>query len=432
MDARDSRLCVGSGSTADLVLADALVAKEHAEFTLVDGKLLVKSLGGKLFLDGKQLVDQDPVELKNFQFLTVGVTQMVTGPAEGEWPPINVQNAPALEQLADEVPQEVAKTAATAAANPSASRAIREQAAKKAKKRRRLGVFFFTLALFVVGIIALALAPQKKKVTPAELEKILQAQVADMNYFSTVAVHTERGQIIVDGYVPTNRELRELRTALAATHPGIQYNVRSNEKIVETVEEMLRSIDGSLRVIPMQAGVYSIVGYAFNGDSWQKLRPRLLSDVAGVRKIQNDVMTPERVVSLAQATFNERGLRNIAIDPEANRIFIHGTISVLQSEQWKLTVEDLIQTFADIVPLEFDIQTYSAQTETSGGAFFPAAIQSITISSSGLSWIATNAGKKYFIGSFLPSGWRVDSIAVDGLSLSRDGKQITMHLEALQ
>jgi type III secretion system YscD/HrpQ family protein len=254
-----------------------------------------------------------------------------------------------------------------------------------------------------------------------------------MGYSSAVSVHLDRGQISAEGLVATNLELRDLRNTLMETYSGIHFQVRSGERICEAIEEILGEMETKLRVVNLQPGVYSVVGYVSNVDKWQKILPRIATDVPGVKKFQNDVTTPEKVITTSQALLNQYGFgRSVAVIPEAGRILYQGKISVLQAEQWKKAVEDLIQAFGDLVAMEFDVQTHSAQTETTNTGFFPQPIQSITISSSGLSWIVTSDGKKYFIGSFLPSGWRVDAIAIDGLSLSRDGKQVTMHLEALK
>jgi type III secretion system YscD/HrpQ family protein len=254
-----------------------------------------------------------------------------------------------------------------------------------------------------------------------------------MNHLSSVSVTLNKTQIMVEGSVPTNLEQKELRTALMATHPTIQFNVRSMEKVIGDIEEAVREVESNLRVIPLQPGVYAISGYVYNADLWAKVRTQLTTDIPGVKKIQNDVMTPDKILILASATINQFGLaQQVTISVEPNRILFRGKLSVLQMDSWKKAADELIKTLGGIMAVEFDVQTVSAQAETATNSFFPLPIQSITISSSGLSWVATNDGKKYFCGSFLPSGWRIDAVAIDGLKLSKDGKQITMHLEALK
>jgi type III secretion system YscD/HrpQ family protein len=280
----------------------------------------------------------------------------------------------------------------------------------------------------------LSLIPEKmKQVSLPEIAKILQVQVADMNYLATVSVTLDKNQLIVDGVVPTNMEQRELRSALATTYAGIQFNVRSGERIIGDIEDAVRSVSPNLRVTPLQPGVYSIAGYVYNADAWAKVRNQLILDVPGVKKIQNDVMTPDKILTLASATLSQFALsQQVTISVEPQRIFFQGKISVLQLDAWKKASDEILKTFGGLIPVEFDVQTISAQAETASNSFFPLPIQSISISSGGLSWVTTSDGKKYFSGSFLPSGWRIDEVTIDGLKLSREGKQISMHLEALE
>jgi hypothetical protein len=97
-----------------------------------------------------------------------------------------------------------------------------------------------------------------------------------------------------------------------------------------------------------------------------------------------------------------------------------------------MAAEDIVQIFGNILPVVFDVQSQSAQSDPAGNSLFAQPIQAITIGSSGLSWVTTRDGKKYFEGSFLASGWRIDSIDVGGLKFSRNGTQLALRLEALQ
>jgi type III secretion system YscD/HrpQ family protein len=431
LDSKDPRLVIGSGGEADLILADALVEASHAEISIAGDKLAVKSLGGKIYVGG-HLIGADAVDLQPFQFVTIGTTQLVTGPSAGKWPTIDPADAPPLETLAAEVPDE-AMGEVQEKMDPKDLLAARDEAKRLQKKSRRKKVVLASAVALLALFIGLLLVPEKKKLNLGDVQKILQAQVADMNYFPGVIVTLESNQLIVDGYVGSNEDLRELRSTLMATYAGIQYRVRSEEKIIEAIEETLHAVENNLRVVRLQAGIYSIVGYVYNMDLWQRARDRISTEIPGVKKIQNDVMTPDRVSTLALATLNQYGIAPfVTVTPESRHIVFRGKLSVLHLEPWRRAAEDFIQTFANLVPLEFDVQTSSAQTETANNAFFPAPIQSITISSSGLCWVATTDGKKYFRGSFLASGWRVDDIAIGGLQLSRDGNRVIMHLEALQ
>jgi type III secretion system YscD/HrpQ family protein len=432
MDTNDSILTIGSGDGAELLLADALVRPLHAELSCDGGQIFVKQLGGKTFLNGKPLTGEGPTAIGDFQFVTVGTTHMLIGPIDGDWSLHDGDEVPILELDDDEVPREISSKV-NMVADQAVLRAARDRVERAARRKKRLKIFAYVVGTIVILFVATCLIPKKKSPNAADTEKIIRSQLAAMGQYPAVSVRADRGQIIVDGYVQTNADLQDLRTIIGTAYPGVHYAVRSQERIISAIDEQLRSLDGRFRVTQLQPGAYAIGGYVYDADTWQKTRSRLTSDVAGVKKIQNDVLTPDQILAMAQEVLSRNGLsRYIGVVPEANRILFHGKISSLQMEQWKSAAEDFIQTFADTVPLDFDVQTLSAQTETSVNAFFPQPIQSITIGSSGLSWVATGDGHKYFIGSFLPSGWRVDAIESDGLSLSREGKRINMRLEALR
>ncbi|MDR2030405.1 MAG: type III secretion system inner membrane ring subunit SctD [Puniceicoccales bacterium] len=432
LDEQDPRVIIGSGDGADVVLVDSLVEAEHAEIGLADGKPFIRSLGGRVFVDGKAIGD-GAVDLLPFQFVTIGTSQIVGGPAGEEWPRLCAADAPRLEVVVEEVPDEVLPQMKSAGTDVKTVKAARQEA-ERVKKRRLLVRILLTVSMVSVWIVTtIVLRPEEKKLSLLEVEKILQAQITAMNFAPAVTAFLEEGRLVVDGYVPTNMELRELRSTVMATYPNAQLRVRSGEKIVESIEAVLHTVDARLRVVTLQPGVYSIAGYMYNADRWQQLRDRLVTDVPGVKQIRSDVFTPDRILALTAATLSQHALGStISVVPEERKVRFSGKLSVLQLENWRRAAEEFVRTFGDSVVLDFDVQMMSAQTETANNSFFPSAIQSITISSGGLSWVATADGKRYFHGSFLPSGWRVDAIAVDGLRLSRDGRQVTMHLEALQ
>ncbi|MDR0678675.1 MAG: type III secretion system inner membrane ring subunit SctD [Puniceicoccales bacterium] len=433
MDSNDARLTLGSGDGAELLLSDALVQPLHAELTYDRGQIFVKPLDGKTFLNGKLLQDKNPAAVGDFQFITVGATHILVGPTDGEWSKHGPDDVPNLEIEEGEVPKEIFRKA-DLSAEPAALRAARREVESARRRKRRVRLLVFLGGAFLAAMVAIACWPKKKQIGAADVEKVVRAQLAAMEQFPAVTVRVERGQVVVDGYVPTNIDLRDLRTVLQAAHPSVHCAVRSQERITFAVEDLLRSMDGCrLRAIQLQPGAYAIEGYVYDGDAWQKIRSRISTDVPGVRKIQNDVLTPDQVLESAREMLGRHGLaRQITVLPMAEKILFQGKISALQTEQWKSAAEDCIQTFSNHAPLEFDVQTLSAQTETSLNAFFPEPIRSITVGSGGLSWVATGDGRKYFSGAFLPSGWRVDGISADGLSFSREGRRINMRLEALR
>jgi type III secretion protein D len=427
LDEHDKEVVIGSDDSCDLVLADALAAPKHAAFQYEGGELRLKPLDGQVFLDGK-LLSGESVGVPPFHFVTIGTTQIVAGAADAEWPTISIADAPPLEKPL-EMPLDANGNPAVAAGNDPANAKV----AKEWERKKLRRIIFSGVGIFVGGLVVLMLLPDRNRPNLVVNEKIIRAEIANLDYRSSVDVRVESGRIIVEGYVPTNEQLRTLKNELLQITTALQFNVRSEERIVKSIEDSVRDIDGNLRVIPITPGVYSVSGYVHNTERWQRIRGRLDQDIPGVKKINSDIMTPESVQTLANTTLDEYGLReHISVLPESGRVVFRGAVSALLAEKWRMAAEDIIQTFSNTIPIVFDVQSQSAQSDPAGNSLFVQPIQAITISSSGMSWVTTRDGKKYFEGSFLASGWRIDAIDIGGLRFSRNGTQLALRLEALQ
>ncbi|MDR0428746.1 MAG: type III secretion system inner membrane ring subunit SctD [Puniceicoccales bacterium] len=431
LDSYDQQIAIGSDEECDLVLEDALVMPQHALIQFSNGKLSIKSLGGRIFVNGKWVRDGEAT-IQPFQFVTVGTTHIVAGPVDEVWPQISVSDAPPMEKITDETPADALTAAHLDAVDPHVVQMLHETKAKQRKHLLRRLVISGIVVLILGGGLLLTI-PQKKTIKPYEIERFVRAEVADLDYTSTVTVRMEGGRLVVDGYVPTNAELRGLKERITPLYTGIQFRVRSDEKIIRNIEEIMGDTGDRLHVSSIAPGVYSITGYLYAAEDLQKVRNQLAQGIPGVKKIQIDVMTAESASLLAASTLEEFGLKQqISIHQEFNRIVFRGSVSALQAEKWRSAAENIIRKFGDIVPIEFDVQALSAQSDPAGIAFFAQPIQSITIGSTGLNWITVKGGQKYFEGSFLSSGWRIDAISTSGLKFSRDGNQVSLRLEALR
>ena len=76
---------IGSADECDVNFSDALVAPRHLSVELSEDSIVAKRLDGKVFVDGKPMVDTRQT-IKFFQFVTAGSTYFLFGPAGREWP----------------------------------------------------------------------------------------------------------------------------------------------------------------------------------------------------------------------------------------------------------------------------------------------------------------------------------------------------------
>lgn len=428
----DVAIVVGSDGTCDLVLSDALIAGRHFEFFQQEDGMYLRPLEGNVFLSGK-LVRTESSPVAVFEFITVGTTQMILGPAGENWPAISISDAPELESITEETPAETLSGENLAGLPEEEAQEISEDNVKKAGRRRSRRIIAFGLLLLLGGLGLVALLPTKKHFNLADFVQIIQARISNMEAYSGVHVSTQNGQLIVEGYVATNEELKNLRNETLKIYPTAQIRVRSDERVITEIEDILSHLDEGLTVTKVQPGVFSIGGYIHDTEEWQKLRNRLARDIRGVKKIQDDILSPEKVQAMSAEVFNQNGLVNqIQVLPREDRVVFQGEIGMAQQENWKKTAEALIEMFNDIVPIEFDVRLSGLKTQQQGNRFFGAAVQGLTVASNGLGWVTLQNGRKYFEGAYLPSGYTIEEISVDGIVFSRNNRQVRVTIEELQ
>lgn len=452
-------ILIGAGDDCDLVLSDALLADRHCQLVDQNGELQLSAMDGQVFVSGR-LVRENPVTVTNFEFITIGTTQLVVGPAVGDWPPITLADAPELEEVSEEqveeTPSDEGKTRTGSAGEdgeeesewevieeippavelpppPKMSDLLARQNARKIRQKRIRRVVLFVLFLVLSGATLIMLLPAKKRFSIDDYHRIVQARITDLEYVNDVIVSLENNQLIADGYVATNTELRDLRNQLLQIYPGLQFRVRSEERILSQMEETMNAIDSELRITTIQPGIYSVTGYVYNTENWQKIRNRLGRDIPGVKRVQEDILSPDKIQSMTDEVLKQQNLTNfIQVLPREDRIIFKGEIAMAQQEVWKKAAEEFIRLFNDTVPIEFDVQLSGVQTQQQGNRFFGSLIQGVTISSSGLGWVTLQNGQKYFEGSYLPSGYTIDEIGVDGIVFSRNNSQVRIRIEELQ
>lgn len=427
----DVAIAVGSDGSCDLVLSDALIADRHFEFFQQEDGMHLRPLEGNVFLSGK-LVREESSPIALFEFITVGTTQMVLGPAGGSWPAISIADTPELESIAEETPEETLSGENLTGISESV-REISEENVKKMSRHRSRRVIGMGLLLLIGGLGLVALLPTKKHYNVIDFAQIIQGRISNMEAYSGVQVQTQNGQLILEGYVSTNEDLKNLRNETLKVYPTAQVRVRSDERVIGEIEEIVANLDEGLTVTKVQPGVFSIGGYIHDTEEWQKLRNRLARDIRGVKKIQDDILSPEKVESMSTEIFKQNNLGDqIRALPREDRVIFQGEIGMAQQENWKKTAEALIEMFNDIVPIEFDVKLSGLKTQQQGNRFFGASVQGLTVASNGLGWVTLRNGRKYFEGAYLPSGYTIEEISVDGIVFSRNNRQVRVTIEELQ
>ncbi|MDR3143719.1 MAG: type III secretion system inner membrane ring subunit SctD [Puniceicoccales bacterium] len=419
-------LIIGSSQDCDLVLVDSLLQPQHFSFLFKGEEVWIHPIAGKVFIDGH--VAKEDTLVKIFQFITVGTTHFIFGPSEERWPEISLNDAPLLTESAEEAKgenpaKENASSASQTAANPRG-------------KIPWLGVGLLGLfSLLLVALLVYAsLAPPKTakgKATSDSIQRLIHSELELLGWKDELRIKLgKEGKISLKGHVPTSADLAALKEKVFAINPGVQMKVYSTEKILQQGGDICVAAKIKVKLRELQPGNFVVEGYVFNADQWEKVRIRLLGEIAGLKDVQDRVYTSMKALMTGRIILTKYKLNNsVGIFPKEEAVVVSGTIAQSEKARWEEARAEIQKIFTEAVPLQFFVTMAIAESGADGNGprhYFEAEVLSIVAREAGLSRIELKNGKKYFEGSDLPNGYVVDKIEPESITLSRAGNEVVL------
>lgn len=454
---------VGSSEECDLILDDSLFQGQHFKLTFKPPVVTLEVLAGITFVNGKR-VNEEPVEVAFFQFITVGTTQIVIGPDGGGWPLLSAEDAPALD-LSTPTPKAVQEDAKadlktiestdkeeeSAEANPETLAEAMALASGKttntnenlidplpAKEKVswreiienriiQLGV----AAALAIGIAVFVFYPQGQKPIVTASQPVLSMEertkklqdIVRLNHFQDeLKVVDVEGQLTVSGYLKKESDRQNLHRAIAREDSKVSFHVQSEENLVSTAQKLLSGMGVPVRVEPsVMLGSIRSVGYVADSENWQKAKNLLLSDLDHLQNLEDKVLTGYDINRFIRPLLKAKGLSAaVEVIPQDDKIRVMGTLTHSQGEAWDEIAVQLDQYVADQVPIRYALVRSEPRAITD--RYFDTSIQSLTTGPFG--YVALQGGEKYFTGSVLPSGYVIVSVENDGITLRKGDAEV--------
>jgi type III secretion system YscD/HrpQ family protein len=425
-------LVVGSSSDCGLVLADSLLQAQHFSFQLKGEEVWVHPIDGKVFVDG--CIVKEDVPAKVFQFITVGTTHFVFGPSEGQWPEISLKDAPLLIESSGKESSENAKEEvpeASAEAESSSDHIEQDNRKKILVVGILLTGFLLIGAAFIIYHQISPLAVLQKKVTASSVIQDIRSELELLGWKDEVHVKASQdGKVSLKGYVPTSADLTALKERIHMIDSDILMKVYSAEKILQQGSEILTMAKMKVKLRELQLGGFVVEGYVFNPEQWDKIKTRLLTEVSGLKDLQDRVYTPIKALTTGRIVLTKcKLIGSVGIFPKEDTVVVSGTIAQSEKNRWEDARLEILKTFTEAVPLQFFVTMAIAESGIDGNGtrhYFEDEILSIVVKNNGLSHIELKNGKKYFEGSDLPNSYIVDKIEPESITLLRSGNEIIL------
>jgi type III secretion system YscD/HrpQ family protein len=417
---------VGSSNNSDVVLSDSFIEPRHMEITFSTEGIKLKPLNSKVFIDGK-LVKNETTTVEEFQFITIGSTHIVIGPANQTWPAISAADAPQFgeEDSAHEEQQEVVvddKISANATT-------INKIKGKRSWLYGGVTLVIFGFAASLLFFVSMFSDPAKVSENP-NVFALLQNAVTEQGLAGDVTISKTPTGFVATGYTLSNEELSSLRTKLRSISPTIKQKIYSEEKILSEINALLSNVESHPKVQSISNGVFLVTGYAYDKDKWSKVRKRIVEDVMGIVDLQDEVILPIKAFNLTKPIIAKYKLTGkVGIVPQVDGIAIGGLVSTDEEENWRLAKLQIEKTFGKDILIKNFVKI--SDPEVIKQQYFGSEVNSVSISDTGLNWIGFKDGTKYMVGATLSNGYSIKDITPENIVLTKGNQTIILKIGEL-
>lgn len=436
-------LSVGSSLESDLILSDTLISPSHLKISIQKEEITLSTLGHKVYLNG-YLLPEGTKRINAFDYITLGSTHLVIGPHAGSWP---VLSPPSLSDLKDTVVAAAAHLEPEPETNEPAELAQVPQSPADSTPREELKAHPANnppiLAPFLVGFSVLVFLgvlgfvifyPSNRSMDTSALLDEKQVEKAKSLLVSflddrdipadTFKFEYKNQQLYVSGLVETNKQKRDLEKGIRSLMPYYKVSIGSQESLVITCRELLNLLNASVSVSAVGPGVVKVSGYIANPAIWENAKKSLLNDTPGLIDVVDKVTTSQELSEISFSILNRYQIaQQVSLFAEPSQVAARGNLPESSRKIWYEAKMDLEKALGGQIPF-LDAVSFDTMAEK---IYLDARIESVTITDT-LKWVSLQNGKTYFEGSTIPSGYTIERIAREGVTLRRGKDHITLKI----
>ena len=323
----DEEVTLGRDDACDLVLEDADLAGRHIRLHAGIGvRMTVLEGSGPVRVDGQPV--QGSVELEPYQVVAVGGLALALGPANEDWPPIDLPAPPDLEgpsAQGDEAPAEGADgdlleeppTTEEPPAGKGESGGASGEAERPSSRHLRMAGMVI-VALLVAAAVVWVLAPrqvQTQRQDPGEAARKIE-EIAS-RYGAVVHIETDTGadgSVTVTGNVDTSRNRLQLLDELKNANVHATVHIVSTEEIAQSVTTLLdRTLNAdkrnlvAVRPVEHASGELTVFGYVEREASLSEVKSIIERDVKEHMALHYEVQTRADRLSVLRRRLDDLG-----------------------------------------------------------------------------------------------------------------------------
>ena len=426
---QDKKLLLGKGEDCDIVLKDDRLADQHALFSFQEDHFVcAPAENAEITIDGEVIHEAQP--LKNFAAIVCGSTLLSIGPNDIVWP--NIQpyehNKDIPTQTAPEVPKEEKVTKSSLLP-------------KLLKNLKKFAILSAGLVILIL-VAFLGIRSSKPKDLPPEemakfpivslkksIESVLEKNNVDRQY---VKIGLSGKNFTFQCYVSSSEEKNILEKQLRGL-PKVNFQslrVYVQSFFVDQAQIILNPYITVTAAPGAELDGLTLKGYLFNIDLLPKIKSDLFRDIRGLNKIDTVLLSADEAFDLASNLLSQYKLMGLLkVQPMRTGIMITGHIPASAEVHWKQAQKALKQAFENACKVLSYVAVVAPQAVKK--LFFPSEITTVAVPQNDKPWLELKSGDRYFEGALLPSGYTIQTISNEGISIQKNEESIFFALSEL-
>lgn len=407
---------IGKAMSSDIILYDEDVADAHLRLKVSADKLFITPLAQPVYVDNREVPSAEML-LKPYQVVTLGnVEFFIADTRKSADRESSVRNASAAN---NEIKSE--------------DRALQDSVDSSIPRVSKKPGFFAGGQRYLWGGLALLLignliffAPELQQLS----EKVgLKASVSDkaeslVQQLDSPDLTTEtlpNGTVAISGYVDSHAEKNEILRRVSNLGRGVTHRIWVQDDLLLNAEMIAHTL-GQRDVVFSRMeppGELAAKGYVSSASEWTRIKENIMTDVAGIRLIDDEkIQTLVTRKEALEQFIDKKGLSSrIRVAIEQGQIKVSGELTKSELNRWG----DLYREFLELHGKGPAIveRLYDARER------IRLAIRSVSVGKT--PFIVAKDGKKYLEGSSLGENFYVKVIKPDHVLLSKNGIEIPIY-----
>ncbi|MBS0643385.1 MAG: type III secretion system inner membrane ring subunit SctD [Acetobacteraceae bacterium] len=369
----DGDWLIGTAADSDLTFAEPALADAHVRISVRGSACHIAALAAGVRLGADLLAPGDERSLPALQPVSIGATVFAIGPGAADWGDVGAAAAAAAmanatvlvpdAQIPEPVATPEAATADTVAPDLAAQGTPPPPAPGVVAVRWRPALLYGMIAgLACVGLLAASPLlrrplPQQPPSADTDVAGKVRA-VLDKLHLQDATVGTANGRVQISGHAETTEQIDALNVALRAIRIDADMQLVAASALTEMTGTVLRAFGIEASAYPDGPGRVRLTGYAASTTRLNDALQRLKADVAGLREINDRVVTPERAADTLKRNLANAGLADtikVALSPRS--IQVTGFVDQPRLARWSDIAEAFRKDYGDQVSLDTKLVT---------------------------------------------------------------------------